>query len=165
MPVAAIHMTLTLPCAYTRWDQATGHIKRQIRAIHGPGTIVAATTRSLAIWKMPSYDLYRADMHAGPFAGERNMKSWKTVAWAFLLPAAALGLGRFTNGLSLALLLLYPLNVARIAMRLRRDGEPRPWTVATFLMLSKFPEGLGWLRYQVGRITGRRSRIIEYKTP
>lgn len=106
-----------------------------------------------------------ADMHAGPVAGQRTLKSWKTLVWAFLLPATALGLGRFTSGMSFALLLLYPLNVGRIAMRLRRDGEPRPWTVAGFLMLSKFPEALGWLRYQVGRITGRRSRIIEYKTP
>jgi GT2 family glycosyltransferase len=106
-----------------------------------------------------------ADMHAEHASRKRTSKSRKTLVWAFLLPAAALGLARFTNGLSLALLLLYPLNVGRIAMRLRRDGEPRPWTVAGFLMLSKFPEGLGWLRYQVGRFTGRRSRIIEYKTP
>ena len=58
---------------------------------------------------------------------------------------------------------LYPLNAARIAMRLRREGEPRPWTVGAFLMLSKLPEALGWLRYQAGRFTGRRSKLIEYK--
>jgi hypothetical protein len=32
-------------------------------------------------------------------------------------------------------------------------------------MLSKFPEALGWLRYQTGRLTGKRSKIIEYKAP
>jgi hypothetical protein len=63
------------------------------------------------------------------------------------------------------LLLLYPLNVARIATRLNREGEPRAWTVATFLMLAKFPEALGWLRYQTGRLTGSRSKLIEYKAP
>jgi GT2 family glycosyltransferase len=96
---------------------------------------------------------------------QRTVKSLKAVVWAFVFPAIALGLSGFTSGLSLALLLLYPLNVARIAMRLRRDGEPRPHTVATFLMLSKFPEARGWLRYQTGRLTGKRSRIIEYKAP
>jgi len=104
-----------------------------------------------------------ASMHANPAGRSRRLKSWKTLAWAFVLPAIALGFCSLTNGLSLSLLLLYPLNVARIAMRLRRDGEPQPWTVAGFLVLSKFPEGLGWLRYQVGRLTGRRSEIIEYK--
>jgi hypothetical protein len=64
------------------------------------------------------------------------------------------------------LLLLYPLNVAPIATRLRRDGEPRPYTVAALLMLSKFPEARGWwLRYQTRRLTGKRSKIIEYKAP
>lgn len=90
-------------------------------------------------------------------------KLLKTLVWAFALPIAALGLSSVSGGASLALLLLYPLNTARIAMRVRRDGERRPWTVATFLMLSKLPEALGWLRYQAGRFTGRRSRLIEYK--
>ena len=50
-------------------------------------------------------------------------------------------------------------------MRFRREGEARPWTVASLLKLSKFPEALGWLRYQAGRLTGKRSAIIEYKAP
>jgi hypothetical protein len=56
------------------------------------------------------------------------------------------------------------LNIARIASRLRKEGEERPWMVATSLMLSKFPEALGWLRFQIGRLTGKRSEIIEYRT-
>lgn len=104
-------------------------------------------------------------MHDDPSSRRRASKSMKSVAWAIVLPAAALGLSGLTRGASLALLLLYPVNVARIAFRLRDEGERRPWTVASFLMLSKFPEALGWLRYQTGRITGKRSAIIEYKTP
>ena len=104
-------------------------------------------------------------MHTEHSARQRVTKSLKTLVWAFVLPATTLGLIGFTSGFSLALLLLYPLNVARIAMRLRRDGEPRAYVVATFLMLSKFPEALGWLRYQTGRLTGKRSKLIEYKAP
>ena len=81
------------------------------------------------------------------------------------MPVIAITASPFTNGLSLALLLLYPLNTARIATRLSREGEPRPWTVATFLMLTKFPEAVGWFRYQRGRLTGKRSKLIEYKAP
>jgi GT2 family glycosyltransferase len=102
-------------------------------------------------------------MHGDGSARERAAKSLKTVFWAIVLPGAALGLSVWTSGLSLALLLLYPLNIARIAARLRREGERRPWTVASFLMLSKFPEAWGWLRYRKGRLTGKRSGIIEYK--
>jgi len=104
-------------------------------------------------------------LHDDASSHERGRKSLKTVAWALVLPLVAVGLGTSTHGLSIALLLLYPLNVARIALRLRREQEPRPWIVATFLMLSKFPEALGWLRYQTGRLTGKRSKIIEYKAP
>ena len=106
-----------------------------------------------------------AAMHAEGSARERAAKSLKTLFWALVLPGLAIGLAGLTSGLSLTLLLLYPLNTARISARLRRQGEDRPSTVATFLMLSKFPEALGWIRYQRGRLTGKRSKIIEYKAP
>lgn len=104
-----------------------------------------------------------AAMHGEESARQRGIKSLKTVTWAFIFPVVALGLGPWTGGASLLLLLLYPLNIARIAARLRGEGVARPWTVACFLMLSKFPEAVGWLRYQRGRLTGNRSKIIEYK--
>ena len=104
-------------------------------------------------------------MHTAPSERKAAKKSRKTVVWGLVLPIIALGFSPCTRGLSVALLLLYPLNVTRIAMRLRQQGEPRPWTLATFLMLSKFPETLGWLRYQTGRLTGKRSKLIEYKAP
>jgi len=104
-----------------------------------------------------------AVMHSAPSERQWTKKPMKTAIWALVLPSLALGLAPLSNGLSLGLLLLYPLNIARIAARLHREGEPRPWTVASFLMLSKFPEALGWLRYHTGRVTGRRSKLIEYK--
>jgi GT2 family glycosyltransferase len=104
-----------------------------------------------------------SSMHASAKGWQR--KSVKSVVWAIVLPMVALGLSGITRGLSLALFVLYPINVARIALHLRQQNEARPWTVATFLMLSKFPEALGWLRFQAGRLTGRRSAIIEYKAP
>jgi hypothetical protein len=106
-----------------------------------------------------------AAMHSEASARQRMIKSLKTLFWAFVLPVTAMGLIPWTRGVSAASLLLYPANVIRIALRLRRDGEARPWTVATFLMLSKFPEAIGWLRYQTGRLTGKRSKLIEYKAP
>lgn len=106
-----------------------------------------------------------AAMHSGPSERHWTRKPLKTLVWALLLPALSLGFAPVSNGFSLLIFLLYPINIARIAAGLRRSGEPRPWTLASFLMLSKFPEALGWLRYHAGRVTGKRSKLIEYKAP
>ena len=106
-----------------------------------------------------------AAMHGGLPEGHCVKQSRRAAIWGLLLPLLAIAGSPFTSGFSLALLALYPLNVARIAVRLRAEGEPRPCTVASFLMLAKFPEAQGWLRYQMGRLTGSRSQLIEYKSP
>lgn len=106
-----------------------------------------------------------AAMHGAPPERHSVKESRRAVMWGLVLPILAIAATPFTKTLSLGLLLLYPLNLARIAKRLSQEGEPRPWTVATFLVLSKFPESLGWLRYQTGRLTGSSSKLIEYKAP
>ncbi len=106
-----------------------------------------------------------AAMHGAAPERHAIKESRRAVMWGLALPIVAIAAGPLTSGLSLALLLLYPLNTARIVNRLSRQHEARPWTVATFLMLAKFPEALGWLRYQTGRLTGKRSKLIEYKAP
>jgi hypothetical protein len=84
-------------------------------------------------------------------------ESRRIVAWGIVLPAIALLATPLTGGLSMLLLVAYPLNVARIGLRLKREGQDRPWTLAFFLMLAKIPEAIGWLRFQWGRLTGSRS--------
>lgn len=90
-------------------------------------------------------------------------ESRRIVAWGIVLPAVAILAAPVTNGASLLLLLAYPFNVIRIAWRLRHEEQRRPWTLAFFLMLGKFPEAVGWLRFHWGRLTGNRSAIIEHK--
>ena len=79
------------------------------------------------------------------------------------MPLAAFAAAPFTGGLSLLILLAYPLNLARIARRLRREGQARPWTVAAHLVFAKVPQGIGWLRFQWGNLSGKRSELLEYK--
>lgn len=90
-------------------------------------------------------------------------ESVRIVAWGLVVPLVVVAAGPVTNWVSSALLLIYPINMLRIALRLRDEGEPRAWTLAFFLMLGKFPEAVGWLRFQWGRLTGNRSAIIEHK--
>lgn len=86
----------------------------------------------------------------------------RTLFWGGALPLAALG-GALMHPASLLLLLLYPLQVWRLA---RRDGYAAPGSLerALFGMLGKFAELQGMLRFLLGRLAGRQRRLIEYKT-
>jgi GT2 family glycosyltransferase len=52
---------------------------------------------------------------------------------------------------------VYPMQVARIAFRIGN------WRRAFFLVLGRFPECWGVLRFHAGRLRGSRSLLIEYK--
>jgi len=65
----------------------------------------------------------------------------------------------------LALVLLWPLQAARITLQMRRKGQP--WTLsaayAFFLMLSFWPQMIGQLMYWNDRWHKRSFRLVEYK--
>ena len=72
-----------------------------------------------------------------------------------------------TDGWSLLLLLGYGV----LAWRISRYARRRHWPArdallyTSFIMLGKFPQLLGQLKFFCLRAVGRRSRIIEYKVP
>lgn len=76
--------------------------------------------------------------------------------WGVGLPAAMLGMTGFVSPWFMLLFLLYPLQMLRLS---RRFG----WLRAAFLVLGKFPEGLGVLEYHLRRWVGKRRGLIEYK--
>jgi GT2 family glycosyltransferase len=108
---------------------------------------------------------YAEGAHLHGAAPERMSvpESRRIVVWGLILPAIALAFAPVTGCVSLLLLLTYPLNLIRIGRRLRAQGQLRPWLLAFFLMLAKFPQAIGWLRFQWGRLSGNRSTIIEHK--
>ena len=61
-----------------------------------------------------------------------------------------------------ALVLLYPLQIARLALR-GPKGIAFAWALS--IVIGKFAQALGQLKYHLSRRAGRRSSIIEYKTP
>jgi GT2 family glycosyltransferase len=82
--------------------------------------------------------------------------------WGAGLPAATLLATGVFGIWSLLLLLAYPLQFLRMVKRSADETSlriPR----AFFLLLGKFPEMLGQLRYWKNRVTRRRSMLIEYK--
>ncbi|SMO69066.1 glycosyltransferase family 2 protein [Paracoccus laeviglucosivorans] len=84
----------------------------------------------------------------------------RSVIWALILPLLIL-LGLIVTPWALVLLLAYPAQIARMAMR---DPDARDrWPRAFYTMLGKFPEARGVLEFHLRRLLGRRSGLIEYK--
>ena len=97
-----------------------------------------------------------AAMHGRPPERHKVAETRRALIWGVGLPFAALAGLMFTPW-SLAILLLWPLQAARLMAR----GMPA--ARAVFLTLGKLPEGMGVVEYWVKRLAGRRSVLIEYK--
>lgn len=96
----------------------------------------------------------------------RNCRSnW---VWGLVIPATSVAAAWWTRGWSLLLLGLYPVWIARIALR-RRAEFGDPWRhclmYGAFCMLAKIPQMLGQAYYMWHRLGGRGSGLIEYKGP
>jgi len=129
----------------------------------------AAMTRVGQWWKRATRCGYAyalgAHMHGAPperhFVRERR----RVLIWGFAVPFVALALAWPTYGLSLLLLLLYPLQAARIYRTTRRrnipPGDALAWSVSC--VASKFPEFNGVCRFAWNQWRRGPARIIEYK--
>jgi hypothetical protein len=78
-----------------------------------------------------------------------------------MLPLAIV-LGALCKPAVLAAFLIYPLQIGRIAAR-RGVWQAESWIYAGFMMVAKFAQLQGNLKYCWGRLFGHRSRLIEYK--
>lgn len=85
----------------------------------------------------------------------------RTIWWGIGLPAAILLLAR-TTPWSLALAVLYPLQVVRAARR-SVPKQRSTWLASLFLTIAKFPEAVGVCKYWLGRASKQETRTIEYK--
>ena len=82
--------------------------------------------------------------------------------WSLGVPALILVSALFFGWRALWLLTLYPLQVARLALRGKRSARAN-WCRAAGLVLGYFAEMHGQARYQLQRYRGARSGLIEYK--
>lgn len=95
------------------------------------------------------------------------VKECRSIAlWGLVIPGVALISLVPTHGLSVLLLLGYPLMTYRIYKYLKQSGlstqDALPY--AASCMLGKLPNGLGMLRFYMGRWSGRSLGLIEYKS-
>lgn len=98
--------------------------------------------------------------HRAEPEGFWKRESRRAVLWALALPMVIF-LGALATPYAWLLLLAYPAQIARMA--LRDPVRPEAWTRAFYTMLGKFPEARGVIEFHLRRLTGRRSGLIEYK--
>jgi glycosyltransferase involved in cell wall biosynthesis len=90
---------------------------------------------------------------------ERSRQSW---TWGVGLPAVTLALALTFGWPALCLLALYPAQIVRLALRGRRSPREN-WSRAAALVLGKFPEMHGQLKFILDRRRRVRTGLIEYK--
>jgi GT2 family glycosyltransferase len=91
-----------------------------------------------------------------------------TVFWGIVVPLTVLGLAWPTRGISLGLLAGYPLLYRRTRRyyAVRRGWPPADARLyAAWIVLAKFPHAVGLIRYWLGRLSGKRSAVIEHRGP
>lgn len=92
----------------------------------------------------------------------RVTESRRVWVWGFWIPVVAVSLTIWLGTWGLAMLLIYPAQVVRLALRGTRSVRENWWR-ALFLVLGKFPETVGQLNFFYNRLTGKTARLIEYK--
>jgi glycosyltransferase involved in cell wall biosynthesis len=101
-------------------------------------------------------------LHGAPPERHGVRESRSAWLWGLGIPAIILIFTVIIGPWALALALLYPLQILRLASRGARSATNN-WWWAFFLVLGKFPEMVGQFRFLVDRCLERGPRLIEYK--
>lgn len=126
----------------------------------------AAMTRFGQWWKRSVRAGYAfaegAFLHGAGPERHRVRESRSALLWGIALPATAvLGLAGW-GAWGLLPLAAYPLQIIRLGVNGSRPPRQR-YLRALFIVLGKFPEAMGNLKFRLHRAAGSGSRLIEYK--
>lgn len=94
--------------------------------------------------------------------GRGRHESLSALLWAFVIPILFFGAVYAFGAWGAVVLLAYPLQFLRLASCGRRIFKEN-CVRAFFLILGKFPELQGQIKYRVERLMGRQSGLIEHK--
>jgi GT2 family glycosyltransferase len=103
-----------------------------------------------------------AYLHGGPPERHRVKESRRAWIWGLGIPVVTTGLTACLGAWGLVLLLIYPVQVVRLALRGTRSTNQNWWR-ALFLVMGKFPEAMGQSKFVYNRLYGKQAHLIEYK--
>lgn len=87
--------------------------------------------------------------------------------WGFLIPLSIIVLAIFKPLFAFLLLTVYPLQWLRLSLKEYRQKNDaklgQSIQKAFFLLLSKFPEAVGQVKFLINRLTNQKGKLIEYK--
>ena len=104
-----------------------------------------------------------AALHGAPPERHWVIETWRAWIWGLAVPLAALGLVLLLGRWALLVLIAYPIQLARLSVLPPQRSARENWLRASALVLAKFPEMLGQLKFHVDRLRRVRSSLIEYK--
>jgi GT2 family glycosyltransferase len=90
---------------------------------------------------------------------QESRRAW---VWGLGVPLATIIASLMLGWFGLLVLLIYPLQVVRLARRGDRSAREN-WLQAFFLVLGKFPEMLGQVKFLLNRFGAGKAALIEYK--
>ena len=102
-----------------------------------------------------------AHLHGAPPERYAVRETRRAMVWGLVLPML-LVLLFLTDVRWFWLATLYPAQVLRLAWRFSADGRP-DWTRAFFMVLARFAEASGVVKFHWNRLLRRRTALIEYK--
>lgn len=126
----------------------------------------AAMTRFSQWWRRSVRAGYAyaegAHLHGAPPERHWVRESRSAWLWGLGIPLGSASATALAGPWALSLLLIYPLQIIRLATRGQRKSKAN-WARAYFLVLGKFPEALGQIQYWRNHMTSKTGLIIEYK--
>jgi GT2 family glycosyltransferase len=103
-----------------------------------------------------------AALHGAPPERHWVAESRRAWIWGFWIPVGVLLAATVLGWWALAMYLVYPLQIVRLANRGGHRSKFK-WWWASAMVVAKFPELLGQLQYRLDRMRQVNSSLIEYK--
>jgi len=104
-----------------------------------------------------------AALHGAPPERHAILETRRSWIWGLSFPLAVLVLAPIVGWWSAIVLLAYPIQIIRLSALGNRASARENWSRAVALVLSKFPEMVGQIRFHLDRLRRAQSRLIEYK--
>jgi uncharacterized membrane protein YedE/YeeE len=103
-----------------------------------------------------------AYLHGGPPVRHWVRETRSAWIWAAAVPAVILLCGAIFGPMALTLALIFPVQIIRLYLK-RRSWSQAPLSGALLLVLGKFAELAGQIRFGWNLLRGKSGRLIEYK--
>ena len=126
----------------------------------------AAITRFGQWWKRTVRTGYAyaegVHLHGDPPERHRVKESRRAWIWGLGIPVVTVSITIWLGMWGFAMLLIYPAQVVRLALRGTRYTRENWWR-ALFLVMGKLPEAIGQMHFIYNRLAGKAASLIEYK--